>query len=159
MPIAFRPAAPEDCGIIHRFILALAEYEELAHQVVITQEDIFRTLFEERHAFVILAEEDGVPVGQVLYFFNYSTFTGRKGLYIEDLFVLPEHRGKGYGKALLREAAARAVREGCARIEWICLDSNRSAWEFYEAMGAHAMEEWTLFRLAGDRLAEFSAGK
>lgn len=150
--ISFRPAVPEDCPLILSFIKALADYEKMSDQVVATEELLREWIFEKGKAEVIFPVVDGEEVGFALFFHNFSTFLGRAGLYLEDLFVLPAYRGKGYGKALLKRLAAIAVERGCGRMEWWCLDWNQSSIDFYRAMGAEPMSDWTVYRLAGDTL-------
>jgi GNAT superfamily N-acetyltransferase len=148
-----RPANPADVPIIARLIRALAEYEKLSHEVVLREEDLHRHLFgERRHAEVLLAEDEGRVVGFALFFHNYSTFLARPGIYLEDLFVLPESRGRGYGKALLSHLARVAVERGCGRFEWSVLDWNTPSIEFYRSFGAVPQEEWTVFRVTGEAL-------
>ena len=154
--IQFRQAGPEDAGLILRFIRALAEYEKMADQVVATEALLRDWLFEKQAAKVIFAMEGEKEVGFALYFHNFSTFLGRAGLYLEDLFVLPEDRGRGYGKALLARLAATAVEEGCGRMEWVCLDWNRPSIDFYKSKGAVPVDGWTIYRLTGDALTEFA---
>ena len=154
--IQFRQAGPEDAGLILRFIRALAEYEKMADQVVATEALLRDWLFEKQAAKVIFAMEGEKEVGFALYFHNFSTFLGRAGLYLEDLFVLPEYRGRGYGKALLARLAAIAVEEGCGRMEWVCLDWNRPSIDFYKSKGAVPVDGWTIYRLTGDALTEFA---
>ena len=151
----YRPAAPGDEELILDFIRALAEYEHMSDQVVATPELLREWIFEKQKAEVVFAEVEEKPVGFALFFHNFSTFLGRAGLYLEDLFVLPEERGKGYGKGLLTELARIAVERGCGRLEWACLDWNRPSIEFYtKKMKATPMEEWTVYRLSGDILTE-----
>ena len=150
--IAFRFAQPEDTGLILDFIRALAAYERLEDQVVATEALLQEWLFEKKKAEVLFLLEDGREVGFALFFHNFSTFLGRAGLYLEDLFVRPECRGKGYGKALLRRLAAIARERGCGRLEWWCLDWNSPSIAFYRKMGAVAMDEWTVYRVAGPAL-------
>jgi len=153
----FRFAEREDAPLILRFIRSLAEYEKMADDVVATEELLREWIFEKQKAEVIFALEDGKEVGFALFFHNFSTFLGRAGIYLEDLFVLEEHRGKGYGKALLKKLAQIAVERGCGRLEWWCLDWNKPSIEFYRSLGAEPMEEWTTYRIAGEtlyRLAE-----
>src|SRR5512140_2056785 len=148
-----RPATEEDVPLILTFIRDLARYEKLADQVVATESTLRDTLFgQPRFAEVLFGEEDGAPVAFALFFHNYSTFVGRPGLYLEDLFVKPEKRGRGYGKALLARLATIAVERNCGRFEWAVLDWNTSAIEFYKALGAHPVDDWTIFRVAGDAL-------
>ena len=154
--VQFRQAGPEDAGVILQFIRALAEYEQMADQVVATEELLCQWIFEKNAAKVIFAMEGEKEVGFALYFHNFSTFLGRAGLYLEDLFVLPEYRGRGYGKALLARLAAIAVEEGCGRMEWVCLDWNRPSIDFYKSKGAVPVDGWTIYRLTGDALTEFA---
>ncbi len=150
-----RPATPDDLDTIITFIRELAEYEKEPEAVVLDRETFRRQVFEEQAARVLIAEEDetGRPVGFALYFFNFSTWLGRRGLYLEDLFVRPSERGKGHGKALLRELARIAIANDCGRMEWWVLDWNAPAIGFYQSLGAVPMEEWTVFRLTGEPLA------
>ena len=152
MPVTFRAAVREDCDLILRFIRALAEYEQLADEVTATEALLEEWLFDKHGAEVIFALADGREVGFALFFPNFSTFLGRSGLYLEDLFVLPEYRGRGIGKALLRELARIAVERGYGRFEWWCLDWNTPSIEFYRALGAQPMADWTVYRLSGDSL-------
>ena len=148
-----RPAVPGDEGLILSFIRALADYEHMSDQVVATPELLREWIFERKKAEVIFAEAEGKPVGFALFFHNFSTFLGRAGLYLEDLFVLPEARGKGYGEALLRRLARTALDRGCGRLEWACLDWNRPSIDFYtQKMRAVPMDEWTTYRLTGETL-------
>ena len=158
MHITIRSARPGDEGVIFSFIRDLAEYERLLDHVVATESSIREALFG-RHprVFCDLAEADGAPAGFALWFYSYSTFLARHGLYLEDLFVRPVHRGHGIGKALLRHLARRAVAEGCGRLEWAVLDWNAPSIAFYKSLGAEPLEEWTAFRLAGDALAKLAA--
>ena len=149
----FRHAVPGDEGLILSFIRKLAEYEHLSDQVVATPELLREWLFEKQKAEVIFALVQGREVGMALFFHNFSTFLGRAGIYLEDLFVLPQERGKGYGKALLKELARITLERGCGRLEWACLDWNQPSIEFYtQGMEATPMDEWTVYRLTGDTL-------
>ena len=152
MEVTFRMADRGDTPRILWFIRQLAEYEHMADQVVADEATLERQLFDEKGAEVVFALEGDREVGFALYFHNFSTFLGRAGIYLEDLFVLPEHRGKGYGKALLAHLAALARAEGCGRLEWWCLDWNRPSIDFYKSLRAQPMEEWTVYRLTGDTL-------
>ena len=148
-----RPAAPGDEELILSFIRALADYEHMSDQVVATPALLREWIFEKKKAEVGFAEAEGRAVGFALFFHNFSTFLGRAGLYLEDLFVLPEERGKGYGEALLRHLARTALDRGCGRLEWACLDWNRPSIDFYtKKMRALPMEEWTTYRLTGETL-------
>lgn len=155
-----RDAMPEDVSAILGFIRELAEYEKLSHEAVASEADIHTALFGERPvAEAILGIEDIEPVGFALYFYNFSTFVGKPGLYLEDLFVSPAYRGKGYGKALLVHLAQRAVVRGCGRFEWSVLDWNEPSIRFYESLGARAMSDWTVYRVDGDALTSLAAIK
>jgi GNAT superfamily N-acetyltransferase len=155
--LAIRPATPADSRTILELIEAIAAYEKLSHEVVATEDLIRSHLFpsdgRRPYAECLLAELGGAPVAFALFFHNFSTFVGRPGMYLEDLFVVPEHRGKGIGKALLVRVAQLAVERGCGRMEWSVLDWNRPAIEFYESLGATPMNGWTVYRLAGEALA------
>ncbi len=155
--LSFRFAVPDDTPLILRFIRLLAEYEKMADLVTATEEELRRQLFEEKKAEVIFAVLDGKEIGFALFFHNFSTFLGRSGLYLEDLYILEEYRGKGYGKALFRELARVAVERGCGRFEWWCLDWNLPSIEFYRSMGARPMDEWTVYRIDGDTLRALGA--
>ena len=148
-----RPAVPGDEALILSFIRALAEYEHLSDQVVATPELLREWIFERKKAEVIFAVAGGREVGFALFFHNFSTFLGRAGIYLEDLFVLPRERGRGYGEALLRALARTALDRGCGRLEWACLDWNRPSIDFYtKKMRALPMEGWTTYRLTGETL-------
>ena len=155
--LSFRFAVPDDTPLILRFIRLLAEYEKMADLVTATEEELRGQLFEEKKAEVIFAVLDGKEIGFALFFHNFSTFLGRSGLYLEDLYILEEYRGKGYGKALFRELARVAVERGCGRFEWWCLDWNLPSIEFYRSMGALPMDEWTVYRIDGDTLRALGA--
>ena len=149
-----RFATIEDVATIKSFIQALADYEKLSHEMVATDENLANSLFGEKpEAEVLLAEEQGTAVGFALFFHNYSTFLGQKGIYLEDLFVLPETRGKGYGKKLLSKLAEIALQRNCGRLEWSVLDWNTPAIDFYKSIGAEFMDGWTVNRLTGTTLA------
>ena len=150
--LSFRFAVREDTPLILSFIRALAEYEKMADQVVAKEELLAEQLFDRGGAEVLFALEDGQEVGFALFFHNFSTFLGRAGLYLEDLYVLPEHRGKGYGKALLQRLARIARERGCGRMEWWCLDWNKPSIDFYLSLGAEPMRDWTVYRLSGRTL-------
>ena len=151
-----RPAKPEETGLVLEFIQKLAVYEKCADEVVANEATLYHSLFEEKSAEVVFAEEDGVVIGFALYFHNFSTFVGRKGLYLEDLFIIPERRGLGYGKALLKYLANLAVERNCGRMEWICLDWNKPALTVYRSIGAVPMDEWTVQRLDEEALKRFA---
>ena len=153
-----RPATSADVPAIIQLIRALAEYEKLSHQVILDEARLREHLFGARpYAEVLLAEEAGRVVGYALYFHSYSTFLARPSLYLEDLFVLPEHRGRGHGKALLARLARISVERGCGRFEWMVLDWNTPAIRFYESLGAVVSPEWQLCRMTGDALQRFAA--
>ncbi len=154
--LTFRQAEEKDAGLILYFIKQLAEYEHMSDEVVATEELLREWIFEKKKAEVIFALENGEAVGFALFFHNFSTFLGRAGIYLEDLFVLKEHRGKGYGKALLKKLAQTAVERGCGRLEWSCLDWNTPSIDFYLSLGARRMNDWTGYRMAGAQLAGFA---
>lgn len=156
---SFRTAKENDVPIILQFIKELAEYENLSREVVATEDILREWLFEKKIAEVIFATENGEVVGFALYFYNFSTFLGRGGIYLEDLYVKEGYRGKGYGKGLLRRLAQIAVERGCGRLEWSCLDWNTPSIDFYLSLGATPMSEWTVYRIAGERLHDFAEGK
>jgi GNAT superfamily N-acetyltransferase len=157
-PMTLRPAIVDDIPQILAFIRALADYERLLHEVIATEDGLRTALFGSRpYAEVVLAEDAGVPVGFALFFHTFSTFLGQPGLYLEDLFVVPEARGRGVGRALLGHLARVAVARGCGRVEWAVLDWNAPAIRFYDSLGARPNEEWTVYRLTGDPLAALAA--
>lgn len=148
----FRFATEKDTALILDFINGLAEYEKMSDQVVADEDLLREWIFEKQKAEVIFAMEDGVEVGFALFFHNFSTFLGRAGLYLEDLFVKPAYRGRGHGKGLICELARIAVERGCGRLEWCCLDWNQPSIDFYVSLGAKALDEWTTYRLTGEGL-------
>tara|TARA_Y100001949_G_scaffold11755_1_gene8770 strand:+ start:46668 stop:47150 length:483 start_codon:yes stop_codon:yes gene_type:complete len=153
MPLNIRPASRDDAALILRFVTELAIYERAEHEVKTDAAGIEASLFaKDASASALICERDGQPIGYAVYFFNYSTWLGRNGLYLEDLYVTPEARGTGAGKALLKHLARLAVSRGCGRFEWSVLDWNEPAIRFYEALGARPQEEWTTYRLTGDAL-------
>ncbi len=154
--LTFRWAGEADCELILFFIRELAAYEHMLDDVVATKELLREWIFEKKKAEVIFACEGEKEVGFALFFHNFSTFLGRSGLYLEDLFVLPEYRGKGYGKALLKKLARIAADRGCGRFEWWCLDWNRPSIDFYLSLGAKPMTDWTVYRIDGDTLQELA---
>lgn len=154
-----RPARIGEEGMILNLIKRLAEYEKCLSEVVADEATIYKSIFVEKAAEVVFAEEDGNIVGFALFFHNFSTFVGRKGLYIEDLFVIPEKRGLGYGKALLKHLANVAIERNCGRMEWICLDWNKPALNVYRSIGAIPMDEWTVQRLDEISLKKFAKAK
>ncbi|HQS12599.1 MAG: N-acetyltransferase [Sphingomonadales bacterium 35-56-22] len=158
MTLSIRSATPADISLIGQFIRDLAEYEKLAHEVRFDEAVMAQKLFGPRpFAEVLIGEIDGTPQGFALFFHNFSTFEGRPGIYLEDLFVRPDARGSGLGKALLGKLAALAVERDCARLEWSVLDWNTPAIDFYKALGARPMDEWTVYRVDGDTLTGLAA--
>lgn len=156
MSLTFRNAQRCDTPLILQFIKELAEYEHMLDEVVADEATLEAWIFDKQKAEVIFAVEDGTEVGFALYFHNFSTFLGRAGIYLEDLYVRPEHRGKGYGKAILKKLAAIAVERGCGRLEWWCLDWNKPSIGFYLSLGAQPMSDWTVYRITGDTLTELA---
>ncbi|MGE6528647.1 N-acetyltransferase family protein [Pseudomonas sp. NPDC077382] len=153
MSLTIRPASRDDAALILRFITELAIYERAEHEVKTDVAGIESSLFaEDASASALICERDGQPIGYAVYFFNYSTWLGRNGLYLEDLYVTPEARGTGAGKALLKHMARLAVSRGCGRFEWSVLDWNEPAIQFYESLGARPQDEWTTYRLTGEAL-------
>ena len=154
--MTFRYAKRTDVALILRFIKALAEYEKMLEEVIADESTIEEWIFDKQKAEVIFAIVEGREVGFALFFHNFSTFLGRAGIYLEDLFVFPEYRGRGYGKALLKRLAAIAVERKCGRLEWWCLDWNKPSINFYLSLGAEPMSDWTVYRITGDTLSELS---
>lgn len=152
----FRYADEKDASLILQFIKELAAFEKMLDEVVATEALLEEWIFEKKKAEVIFALEAGREVGFALFFHNFSTFLGRAGIYLEDLYVKPEYRGKGYGKAILKKLAQIAVERGCGRLEWWCLDWNKPSIDFYLSMGAEPMEDWTVYRIAGDTLRQLA---
>lgn len=151
-----RQAERKDCVLILSFIKALADYENMSDEVVADEALLEEWIFDKQKAEVIFAVENGKEVGFALFFHNFSTFLGRAGIYLEDLFVLPEYRGNGYGKALLKRLAAITVERGCGRLEWSCLDWNQPSIDFYLSLGAKRMDDWTMYRMTGEVLEKFA---
>jgi GNAT superfamily N-acetyltransferase len=152
--ILFRFAEPEDSALILEFVRSLAEYEKLLDSVEAAAEDYRKNIFDEKIAEAVIAEYDGVPAGFALFFRNFSTFTGKPGLYLEDLFVKPAYRGRGLGKLFLAFLAKLAADRGYGRVEWACLNWNEPSIEFYKSRGARPLDEWTVYRLSGRALLE-----
>ena len=152
--VTFREAVREDVPLMLEFIKGLAEYEKMSDEVVATEEILDEWLFDKEKAEVIFAIAEGEEVGFALFFHNFSTFLGRAGIYLEDLFVKPKYRGNGYGKAILKRLAQIAVERGCGRLEWSCLDWNQPSIDFYLSLGATPMSGWTGYRLTGKTLAD-----
>lgn len=151
-----RFATEKDTDLILDFIKGLAKYEKMETEVVATSELLKEWIFEKKKAEVIFALDNGKEVGFALFFHNFSTFLGRSGIYLEDLFVLPEYRGKGHGKALLKELAGITVERGCGRLEWCCLDWNKPSIDFYLSLGAKPLDDWTIYRMTGEELIKFA---
>ena len=154
--VKFRFAKRSDIPLILNFIRGLAEYEKMSDEVVADENTLEEWIFDKEKAEVIFALEGEKAVGFALFFHNFSTFLGRAGIYLEDLFVLPEYRGKGYGKALLKKLAAIAVERGCGRLEWCCLDWNKPSIDFYLSLGAKPLSDWTTYRVTGKTLSELA---
>ena len=154
--LTFRFAKRKDVPLILSFIKSLAEYEKMSDDVVADEATLEEWLFDREKAEVLFAVADGTEVGFALFFHNFSTFLGRAGLYLEDLFVLPGYRGRGYGKAIVKKLAAIAVERGCGRLEWSCLDWNTPSIDFYLSLGAKPLSEWTTYRVTGDALRELA---
>jgi len=146
--LTFREATRDDCDLILKYIKGIAKYERLEHEVVATAEILEEWIFDKEAAWVIFAMVDGKEVGYAVYCRNFSTFLGRAGMYLEDIFIEPEYRGRGYGKALLLHLVDIANQRGYGRMEWVCLDWNTPSIDFYKGLGAQAMDEWTTYRLS-----------
>ena len=156
--IRLRFAEEKDIALIWGFILGLAEYEHLLDTVKIQEADIKKYVFEKKMIEVVIGEYDGTPAGFALFFHNFSTFVGKPGIFIEDIFVKPEMRGKGLGKILFSFLAHIAVERDCGRLEWSCLNWNKPSIEFYKSQGAQAMDEWTTYRITGDGIRKLAEG-
>lgn len=154
--LTFRNAERKDIPLILQFIKELADYEKMLNEVVADEATLENWIFDKQKAEVIFAVEGETEVGFALFFHNFSTFLGRAGIYLEDLYVKPEYRGKGYGKAILKKLAAIAVERGCGRLEWWCLDWNKPSIDFYLSLGAEQMSDWTVYRIAGDTLTHLA---
>ena len=154
MCLTFRYAKESDCKLILQFIKDLASYEKMLDEVIATEELLHEWIFEKKKAEVIFACENEKEIGFALFFHNFSTFLGKAGIYLEDLYVIPEYRGKGYGKAILKKLAQIAVDRGCGRLEWWCLDWNQPSIDFYLSLNAKPMKDWTVYRLAGKTLED-----
>lgn len=149
-----RFATEKDTALIFNFIKGIAEYEKMSDEVIADETLLREWIFEKGKAEVIFAMENDKEVGFALFFHNFSTFLGRAGLYLEDIFVLPEYRGHGHGKAMIKKLASIAIERGCGRMEWCCLDWNKPSVDFYRSLGAKPMDEWTTYRLAGNELLD-----
>lgn len=156
MSLGFRNAQRNDVGLILQFIRELADYEKMLSEVVADEATLEEWIFDKQKAEVIFALEGEKEVGFALYFHNFSTFLGRAGIYLEDLYVKPEYRGKGYGKAILKKLASIAVERGCGRLEWWCSDWNKPSIDFYRSLGAEPMDDWTVYRIAGEALTNLA---
>ena len=154
--LTFRNAERKDTALILQFIKELADYEKMLDEVVADETILETWIFDKQKAEVIFAVEDGKEVGFALFFHNFSTFLGRAGIYLEDLYVKPEYRGKGYGKAILKKLASIAIERGCGRLEWWCLDWNKPSISFYLSLGAEPMSDWTVYRIAGNTLKQLA---
>lgn len=158
--IDIRPATEADCALILKFICELAEYENALTEVVTSEEDLREALFgSESNAFALICSVDNLPAGFAVCFYNFSTWLGKNGLFLEDLYISPDHRGSGAGKALLKHLARLALEKDCGRFEWNVLDWNKPAIDFYESFGAVPQEEWVGYRLAGEALTQFADSK
>ena len=153
----FRYAKRDDISLILQFIKYLAAYKKMINEVVADEKTLEEWIFDKQKAEVIFAVVDDEEIGFALFFHNFSTFLGRAGIYLEDLFVKPEYRGKGYGKAILKKLAAIAVERGCGRLEWWCLDWNKPGIDFYLSLGAEPMDDWTVYRITGDTLSNLAS--
>ncbi|WP_191832467.1 GNAT family N-acetyltransferase [Pseudomonas fluorescens] len=157
MTLHIRPARRDDAARILAFITELADYERARHEVIASVADIERTLFDDgAKALSLICERDGKAIGYAVYFYSYSTWLGRNGIYLEDLYITPDQRGGGAGKQLLRHIAIEACENGCGRLEWSVLDWNEPAIQFYRSLGAQPQDEWVRYRLEGDRLKAFA---
>lgn len=154
--LSFRFARENDCSLILFFIRELAAYEKMLNEVSATEDLLREWIFEKKKAEVLFVCEEEKEVGFAVFFHNFSTFLGRAGLYLEDLYIMPEHRGKGYGRETLKKLAQIAVERGCGRLEWCCLDWNQPSIDFYRSMGAEPMDEWTIYRIAGETLTKLA---
>ncbi len=154
--LTFRYAQRNDTPLILQFIRELADYEKMLDEVVADEKTLEEWIFDQGKAEVLFAVVDGKEIGFALFFHNFSTFLGRAGIYLEDLYVQPEYRGKGYGKAILKQLASIAVKRKCGRLEWCCLDWNQPSIDFYLSLGAKPMSEWTVYRLTGDTLTNLA---
>ena len=156
-PLSIRPAVKADASTILHFVRELAIYEKAEHEVLATEHTITQTIFSnESHVNALICEQDGQPLGMAIYFYNYSTWLAKPGLYLEDLYVSPEHRGKGAGKLLLKKMAQIALQKGCGRFEWSCLDWNKPSRDFYDSIGAISQDEWIGYRMSGETLINFA---
>lgn len=156
MSLRFRNAERKDTALLLRFIKELAEYEKMLDEVVADESTLEEWIFDKQKAEVIFALEGDKEIGYALFFHNFSTFLGRAGIYLEDIYVKSEYRGRGYGKAILKKIASIAVERGCGRLEWCCLDWNKPSIDFYLSLGAEPLDEWTIYRLSGEKLTKLA---
>jgi GNAT superfamily N-acetyltransferase len=156
--LIIRPAVIGDLPLILAFIGELAEYEHLSDQVTATEELLTEWIFRQKKAEVLIGELDGKPIGYALYLYNFSTFLGRAGIYIEDIFIRPAYRMNGFGKAFFKHLAGLCAARGCGRLEWACLDWNKPSIDFYLSLGARQLDEWTIYRLSGEELRKLAEG-
>ncbi|WP_239253522.1 GNAT family N-acetyltransferase [Listeria ilorinensis] len=154
--LTFRKANPGDVPLIFRFIYELAEHEGIEKEITATIETLRQSLFEEKAAEVVLGDFEGQTVGFALFFHNFSTLIGRKGLYLEDLYIIPEMRGKGFGHQFFAHLAELALEQNCGRFEWWCLNENKSGMQFYEKIGAEPMKDWTVHRLSAQQMKQLT---
>ncbi|MDY6227224.1 MAG: GNAT family N-acetyltransferase [Clostridium sp.] len=154
--LKIRETREEDCGLILSFIKEIAEYEKMSEQVIATEETIRESIFKNNRAEVVILELEEKPIGYALYFYNFSTFIGRSGLYLEDIFIKKKFRGKGIGKEAFKFLIKKAKEEGCKRIEWTCLNWNEPSIKFYKSLGAFPMDEWTTYRLSEKEINKLS---
>ena len=155
--LSIRQALKEDAALILHFVRELAIYEKAEHEVLATEQTIKETILSDgSHVNALICEQDGQPLGMAIYFYNYSTWLAKPGLYLEDLYVALEHRGKGAGKLLLKKMAQIALQKGCARFEWSCLDWNKPSRDFYESIDAKSQDEWIGYRMSGQTLIDFA---
>jgi len=157
--LSYRYAKETDIALIFDFIKKLAEYEEMLDEVIATEELLEEWIFKQKKAEVLFILVNGKEIGFALFFHNFSTFLGRAGIYLEDLFVLSEYRGNGYGKAILTKLAQIAIERGCGRLEWWCLDWNKPSIDFYLSLGAVPMKDWTVYRISGEKLLAMAENK
>lgn len=154
--LKLRKTTENDVKLILHFIKEIAKYEKMSDEVIATEESLRESIFKNKRAEVLIVEWDEKPIGYALYFFNFSTFNGREGLYLEDIFIYPEYRGKGIGKQIFKLLAKIAIENKCMRMEWCCLNWNKPSINFYKSMGAIAMSEWTTYRLTGEEIEKVS---